>query len=87
MEKKRYVALRDYIGDLRRMLLAGKTRLLTDEEARPLLERGIIAEYTPPRPKRFVELTNPDGSVETLSWGQYLSHRHAIRKRAIGAKR
>lgn len=44
----------------------GITRKLTDKEAEPLLEKGIIFE-TDLKPKRFVILNGKE-----MTWGEYL---------------
>lgn len=80
-EKKTYVAKRDTSDPKGRFWFSGSTRKLTDEQAKKYIEKKQAVERTSePEPKRMVKITNPDGSVETVSWGDHLKRMHESRK-------
>lgn len=71
--KKTYKALRD-ISLKGKFWFSNTCRKLTDEEAKPYLEKESIIPYEP-KPKKFVTL---DGVQ--MSWGDYLKLRYQSRK-------
>ena len=78
--KKYRTRLDLYIGDLfngrhGEYWFAGQTKKFTDQEIAEIKSKkkrsDYIEEYDD-SPKRMVELHDPDGNVETISWGEHL---------------
>jgi len=78
--KKTYTAIIDQPDKQGRFWASGTTRILREEEARPLLERGLIIEAPPPESKRMVRLVSTEGKVEVISWSEHLKRRRAKEK-------
>ena len=67
MKTKPYKTKRDMQWKNRAWYTGEMTRKLTGEEAKPLLEQGLIYE---PQPKRYVILNG-----KKMAWGDYLKQR------------
>jgi len=72
-KRQTYKAILD-IGYKGRFWFSGMVRKLYPSEAQPLIDAGKIIPCTV-EPKKFVEIHLPDGTIETLTWGQYLKMR------------
>ncbi len=73
--KKYYVALRDQLFK-GKPFFTGKEfkRKMSDEEAKHLLEKGMIREYID-EPRKFVTVYDPEEGTKTITWGEYLKKR------------
>jgi len=83
---KDYVAIIDQPDKRGNLWGSNTTRKLTESEAKPLLESGKIQEAAPVEPKRMVNITHPDGTQETITWGEYLKKRKQLRTTSTSEK-
>lgn len=71
---KSYTAMRDTLDPAGRFWCYRETRKLTEEQAARY--GGKIIETPEKTPKVFITITRADGSVDKLSWGDYLKKKY-----------
>ena len=74
--KQSYQAILDTSDTKGRFWMSGNVRRLTEDEAKPYLEKRKICLWIKPEPKRFVML---DGIQ--MSWGAYLKYRYSLKRK------
>ena len=76
-DSKTYITSVDVMDHKGNFWMSGTTRNLTPDELEHIKTRAgskaqYITEYKKPEAKRMVELINPNGSKEVMTWGEYL---------------
>lgn len=86
--KKTYIAIYDQTDKNGKFWFSGGTRKMTELEAKDKLSKGKIREETfqDTEPKRMVQIVNPDGSIEKMSWGDHLKSKKQSAKPAHSKK-